>query len=302
MTEQPIILVADDDPSVCGSIEAFLTDNGFDVRPVSTGQEALTLFRSQPVDLVLLDANLGQPGYLQVLAQIRKAQGNCPVMIMADGQDITHAVKAAGVEDWDCLQKPISDLSVLEHAIRISLLRAGLAQEARDRRRHLEDKVSQCELQLKLAKQDLEAKRIALREVLACVEQDSQEIGRRIAINIEGTILPMLQSLQQGLPRAQAEMVREIEKSLQDIASPFVDHLSRRFTSLSPAEIRICDLIRRGLDNKAIARLSNLSVQTIATHRRSIRHKLGISSQKVNMTSYLRSYESQDAPAPGDNS
>jgi len=302
MTEQPIILLAHDDPSLCGYIDAFLTDAGFDVRPASTGQEALTLFRSQPVDLVLMDANLCQPGYVQVLAQIRQAGADCPIIVMADGQEITHAVKAAGVEDWDCLQKPISDLPILEHAIRMSLLRAGLVREARDRREYLEDKVSQCELQLKLVKQDLEAKKIALREVLACVEQDSQEIGRRIAVNIEGAILPMLQSLQQGLPRAQAEMVREIEKSLQDIASPFVDHLSRRFTSLSPAEVRICDLIRRGLDNKAIARLSNLSVQTIATHRRSIRHKLGISSQKVNMTSYLRTYESHDAPAPGDNS
>ena len=57
--------------------------------------------------------------------------------------------------------------------------------------------------------------------------------------------------------------------------------------ALTPAQVRLCSLIRRGLANKEIARLEHLSTETVRTHRRNIRRKLGLINKKVNLSTYL---------------
>jgi DNA-binding CsgD family transcriptional regulator len=67
-----------------------------------------------------------------------------------------------------------------------------------------------------------------------------------------------------------------------------VDLLASQLTCLSPAELRICDLIRRGMGSKEIATEAGISVETVDTHRRNIRRKLKITNEAVNLSTYLQ--------------
>ena len=117
---------------------------------------------------------------------------------------------------------------------------------------------------LENANRSLEAKNIALKEVLANIETERGKIGQRVTKNVEEMILPLLQSLKQGATRRQRRAIDQIENCLREIVSPFIDELARAVNSLTPTEIRVCTYIKRGLAVKEIAELEHLSPETIS--------------------------------------
>jgi PAS domain S-box-containing protein len=142
---------------------------------------------------------------------------------------------------------------------------------------------------LETANRLLEARNIAMQEVLANIQTEKNKIGQRVTTNVEEVILPLLQSLRQGATRPQQQRIDEIDQCLQEIISPFIDNIAQAVKGLTPTELRICSYFRRGLAVKQVAELEHLSPETISTHRRSIRRKLQIAHRKINLTSYLRS-------------
>ena len=68
-----------------------------------------------------------------------------------------------------------------------------------------------------------------------------------------------------------------------------MSNLESQFKRLSPREVEICELIRRGYDSKQIADLRNSSVQTVLKQRKAIRKKLGLDRKKINLATYLTS-------------
>jgi PAS domain S-box-containing protein len=149
---------------------------------------------------------------------------------------------------------------------------------------------------LENANRSLEAKNIALQEILGNIEAERDKIGQRVKKNVQELVLPLLQSLEQGATRRQKLAIEQIDRSLQEIISPFLDKVAQAVKSLTPSELRICSFIKRGLSVKQIADLEHLSPETIAAHRRNIRRKLHISNRKINLTSYLRDVY-RDPPA-----
>jgi DNA-binding NarL/FixJ family response regulator len=141
---------------------------------------------------------------------------------------------------------------------------------------------------LENANRSLEAKNTALKEVLAIIEAEQRRVGRQVTENVQKIVLPLFRSLTQGLNRQQQRRLEQIEHALEEVIAPFIDRISQAFESLTPTELRICNFVNRGLAVKEIAELEHLSPQTIAAHRRNIRRKLGISNQKINLTSHLR--------------
>ena len=54
-TATPDVLVVDDELSICRSCEKILTREGYEVKTVQTGRDALMLLTHQPVDIVITD-------------------------------------------------------------------------------------------------------------------------------------------------------------------------------------------------------------------------------------------------------
>lgn len=145
------------------------------------------------------------------------------------------------------------------------------------------------EQQLAVEREALENANVALRQVLARVQEEKEEVKKAMQANVDKVVMPILHALENDVPEDQRGYVTLLRRNLEEIASPFADSLSRTFMSLTPTEIQICSMIRRGLTTKEIAMLRGVSPATINRHREHIRRKLKITNEDVNLVTYLSS-------------
>ena len=140
-----------------------------------------------------------------------------------------------------------------------------------------------------LERKALQEANAALRTVLARIEEEKQEIYMNIRANVDKILMPILHTLVLDLPQTQRKYVELLKTNLEEIASPFVSHLSKTHLSLTPTEVNICNMIRGGLRTKEIAEIRGVSMATINRHREHIRRKLKITNCDINLMTYLQS-------------
>ena len=92
------ILVTDDDAMVRRMAEMFLTKAGFQVIPVSSGEDCLQAVQDQAIDLLLLDVEMPGMDGLETLKQLRarKEGKELPVYFLS-GSDSMEAEVARGL-------------------------------------------------------------------------------------------------------------------------------------------------------------------------------------------------------------
>jgi tetratricopeptide (TPR) repeat protein/DNA-binding CsgD family transcriptional regulator len=79
---------------------------------------------------------------------------------------------------------------------------------------------------------------------------------------------------------------KRFEKQLDHLHQDFIRTLSERFPSLTPAQLKICSLIRLDLPTKDIANLLFTSTRTIDAHKYNIRKKLEL-APRTSLTTFL---------------
>ena len=143
--------------------------------------------------------------------------------------------------------------------------------------------------QLILERKALQEANAALRAVLARIEEEKQEIYLDLQANVDKILMPILHELTLHLPETHKQYAEMLRSNLEEIASPFIRHLTKSYFSLTSTEVQICNMIRSGLQTKEIARIRGVSMGTINRHREHIRRKLQITNSDVNLTTYLQS-------------
>jgi len=99
-------------------------------------------------------------------------------------------------------------------------------------------------------------------------------------------IQPYIAELEKsGLDGRQKAYIKILKSNLDDIVSQFLPIISLNY--LTPAEIRIANFIKYGRTTKEVAELLGLSIETINSHRKGIRKKMGIINKKINLGSFL---------------
>ena len=152
-----------------------------------------------------------------------------------------------------------------------------------------EQELQETNRQLIVERKALQETNMALRSVLARIEEEKNEISKDVQANVDRIVMPVLHALSIELKGPQRKYVEMLRNSLDEITLPFGRRLSKTALSLTPTEISICNMIRSGMQTKEIAQIRGVSEATISRHREHIRKKINITSTGVNMTTYLQS-------------
>ena len=103
MLDLPLVLVVEDEYPLQGLVEDALREGGFETAILSSGEEALTLFRGKvaPYRALVTDVNLkGSLSSWEVARQIREMEAGFPVIYMT----------GAGADQWTSYGVPDSIL------------------------------------------------------------------------------------------------------------------------------------------------------------------------------------------------
>jgi len=122
------ILVIDDEPTLRDSLQFALGASGYDVRTARSGEEGWDLFQREGADLVLLDHWLPGINGDQVLALMKEASPEVPVIIMTAQGSVELAVQAMKMGAFDFLVKPF-ELDQVEALVQKGLERTRLKKE-----------------------------------------------------------------------------------------------------------------------------------------------------------------------------
>lgn len=136
---------------------------------------------------------------------------------------------------------------------------------------------------------DLEEAVTALKVLLKQREEDRTELEEQLVANLRELTLPYLQDLKESSRNEELRRkVDQIEKSLNEIASPFLRRLKSLYATLTPREIQIADLVKDGRTTKEIASILNTSVRAVEFHRDSLRRKCGLTNRRASLHSHLQ--------------
>jgi two-component system OmpR family response regulator len=125
MSDGARVLVLDDDPAIRTLVRRCLEPGGFQVELAATGAELRRLLRDKPIDLVILDLNLGAEDGLEHLRALR-AERDLPVIILTGrGEPIDRALGLElGADDY--VAKPFEPRELIAR-VRTVLRRAARA-------------------------------------------------------------------------------------------------------------------------------------------------------------------------------
>ena len=127
------VLIADDNHQNCELLDAYLSDEGYDIAMAYDGQETLDKVAEWQPDLILLDIMMPKLSGYEVCQQLKRdeATQSIPILMVTalnERGDIEKAV-VAGCDDF--LTKPVNSLE-LKTRVR-SLLRVRHLTSERDR-------------------------------------------------------------------------------------------------------------------------------------------------------------------------
>lgn len=116
------ILVVDDEEPHRVVLSGELINEGYQVTTAGGGEEAISLIKQQPFDLVLLDIKMPIVDGFEVLKFIKKEHASIKVVMLTGFADLKNAIESKKLGADDFVSKPyeLPDLlSVIEHALGI---------------------------------------------------------------------------------------------------------------------------------------------------------------------------------------
>lgn len=119
------ILIVEDDPAMRLGMYHFLKNNGFSVKAIENGLEALEAIKSEFFDIAILDLKLPGIDGLTVLREIKSIMPDTGVIMITAFAEVKTAVQAIKDGAFDYLSKPFSNeelLLVIERCLKFRKL------------------------------------------------------------------------------------------------------------------------------------------------------------------------------------
>ena len=125
MTNDPLILIIDDEPQILRALKTILAARHFRVALANTGEQGLALAAAQSPDVIILDLSLPDIDGIQVCEQIRE-WSKTPIIILSVRDNERDKVAALDKGADDYLTKPFGIEELLAR-IRVALRHAPQA-------------------------------------------------------------------------------------------------------------------------------------------------------------------------------
>ena len=129
------ILIVDDERGIRDTLRAVMSDEGFVVDAVATGEDCLKAVERRAYDCILLDVWLPGIDGLETLKQLRSAGADPAVVIISGHGNVETAVRATKLGAFDFIEKPLSiekTVLTVRNALRqrrLELMNAEMAAE-----------------------------------------------------------------------------------------------------------------------------------------------------------------------------
>lgn len=107
------ILWADDEIDQLKPHIIFLKNKGFEVTPVTNGEDAITLIQEQPFDIIFLDEQMPGMDGLATLNRIKTIQAGLPVVMITKSEEESIMEEAIGGKISDYLIKPVNPNQII---------------------------------------------------------------------------------------------------------------------------------------------------------------------------------------------
>ncbi len=130
MTSQPQILVVDDEVGILDSLKKTLEREGYEVATTDSGEEALNLIRSRPVDLVLADIMMPKMNGIELLRAVKAISPAIEMVMMTAFGSVENAVECMREGAYDFISKPLKRAMVVR-SVQRALERRALLNENR---------------------------------------------------------------------------------------------------------------------------------------------------------------------------
>ena len=210
--------------------------------------------------------------------------------------------------DWNCRRNPKQEITGYI-AVVTDITERFLAQKQNEKAQaYLEQQVRVRTKELSMANASLKSKQDTLletknkmaylnRELLDAnhalsvlaknLDRNKETADREIALIISSKILPLVDNLHTAVDDQDHQNdLRTLQVYLQELIRPLKKD-ERIIEILSPAEMKIATMIKNGMTSASIAKALHVSDDTVKTHRRNIRRKLGLKNSQVNLKNYL---------------
>ena len=138
MTQQPSILIVDDESGILDTLRILLRKEQFEVTTAQGGKAGLDQIRSGSHDIVLTDVRMPQVTGLDILQAAKEQDSMTPVILMTAQASLQTAVAAVNAGAFYYIQKPFSNdelLAILRRACEYRQIRVENRQLKQDIRR-----------------------------------------------------------------------------------------------------------------------------------------------------------------------
>jgi RNA polymerase sigma factor (sigma-70 family) len=200
MTEQPVVLVVDDDASVRNALKRLIQSVGLRVELFNSAQEFLQWERPPVPTCLVLDVRLPGISGLDLQRQLLEAGVRIPIIIITGHADIPMSVRAVKAGAIEFLTKPFRDQDLLD-AIQTALERD---REARQR-----------EAEIAVLRERFESLTRREREVISRVVRGM--LNKQIAAEIGTTENTVKVHRSRAMDKMQAQSLADLVKMIEKL-------------------------------------------------------------------------------------
>lgn len=289
------VLIVEKDGALYREYNELLFSWRIQVSYVADLPAAFVWLRNNTCDMAICDTRIGDIHSRTLFEEIDQLSTYARLVITTDNPACDDDVKAIRLRGVDVLQQPFSSNDLFE-AIMRSLNKGG---KRSDKEKLL------AEIESKMFRIDQHATMLGRLELLAGtllmalpsvnsldeVENDLAASETNPPQPFSHNVRPILAPLLEALRRDDAVAKYRLELSLIE---EWIENLDEelQLTCVGPAklsfrEMKIATMIKNGMTTDRIAEQLHIAPDTVKTHRRNIRKKLGLVGDKCDLASFL---------------